>query len=241
MLAEALSGTGLAGSPERYFSDHVMRTLAGRWGTRGWGAYTVRLIEATSSPSGVFGALVTHDDLARLLDGLGSMEGCADRAPGTLLESTFPGVRFVWVGRRDSLRQAVSWERAVQTKVWADTGEPVPIAAPRPRFDRAAIAERLRLLAEYETAWRGFFEAVGAEPVRVDYEDLASDYEGSARRVLEELGVSLPRELWFGPRRLRRQADARTERWVRRFTSGATNSAHRPATRPTGTAPPIDR
>lgn len=233
LLCEALANTGLAGSPERYFSDPVMRTLAGRWGTPRWDAYTATLQEATSSPNGVFGALVTNEDLTRLLDGMRAAGG-EPLAPGALLEATFPGLRYVWIRRRDTLCQAVSWERAAQTGVWCDTGNPVPVAVPRPRFDRAAIARRQHAIEEGEAAWCGFLGAAGARAVHVDYEDLAGDYKGTARRVLEELGIPLPEDLWFGPRRLRRQSDARTDRWVERFTGDTSRRARGRVEGPTG-------
>ena len=116
----------------------------------------------------------------------------------------------------DRLRQAISWERAEQSGTWVRlAGERAP-AVPRPRFDASAIARRLAEIETQEAAWRAWFEAAGAAPIRVAYEDLAADYEGTARRVTRELGLASPRAIDFGERAMVAMADGITERWAGR-------------------------
>ena len=60
---------------------------------------------------------------------------------------------WVWVRRRDVLRQAVSLWRALQTQTWREAGAPQPTAV----YSRAAIAHLTALLADQDAAWGAFF------------------------------------------------------------------------------------
>jgi LPS sulfotransferase NodH len=128
-----------------------------------------------------------------------------------------PPTRYVWIVRRHRVRQAISWERAEQGGTWARLAGERPLAVPRPRFDARAIARRLAEIERQEAAWRAWFEAAGATPIRVAYEDLAADYETTARSVARALAIEVPAALSMGERTLLAMADPTTERWVRRF------------------------
>ena len=158
-----------------------------------------------------------EQDLAGLLAALRRLPGHAKLDGHALLAAAFPNLRYVWLRRADKLRQAVSWERAAQTGVWSNTGEPLPIVVPRPRFDRDAIQVRLDEIERGEADWQELFDRAGVKPVQVGFDELAADYEGTARRVLAELRIEAPADLWFAPRRLRLMSDAVNERWAERF------------------------
>ena len=93
----------------------------------------------------------------------------------------------------------------------ASAGRPPPR-----RIDASAIACRLAEIETQEAAWRAWFGAAGATPIRVAYEDLAADYEGTARRMARELGLAPPRAIEFGERAMVAMVDRVTEQWVGR-------------------------
>jgi LPS sulfotransferase NodH len=201
LLCEALRNTGMAGQPDDFFEPETARTLAERWGERAPDRYLERALEEGSTPNAVFGARLSLSGLRTLRDQLDAL----------------PRARYVWIARRDRLRQAISWERAEQSGTWARlAGERAP-AVPRPSFDARAIARRLSEIETQEAAWRAWFEEAGATPIRVAYEDLAADYEGTARRVTRALGLAPPRAIDFGERAMVAMADRVTEQWVRRY------------------------
>jgi glycosyltransferase involved in cell wall biosynthesis/LPS sulfotransferase NodH/tetratricopeptide (TPR) repeat protein len=206
LLCAVLGGTGVAGHPDEFFEPGTLRTLAGRFAASDFGAYLGELYERTSTPNGVFGVELTSDVLPEVVAGL--------RAP---VRDALAGLGYVHVTRRDRLAQAVSWVRDEQS----------------PRFDRRAIERRLRAIEEAEAAWAEFFAAARVEPVRVTYEELIADYEGTARRVLTGLGIRVPRPLWLAPPIALPQVDGVGERWVERFTRPARAAARaRPRSRP---------
>ncbi len=79
------------------------------------------------------------------------------------------------------------------------------------------IDHLVRQIEEHELAWEQFFDEVGIEPYCAVYEDLSANYEATACNILQYLGVALPDTHRFAERRMKRQADALSEEWVRRY------------------------
>lgn len=211
LLCEALRNTGVAGRPQEFFNES-MRLVMRESTTAEFAEYLAGVREDGSSPNGVFGAKILQAHLAALLERLQAVYGSVS-GPAMLLERAFPGLRYIRIVRRDRLRQAMSFYRAMRSGRWVDDGHP----APRPRYDREAIERYRQELEAQERAWQAFFADNDIDPTPVVYEDLARDYEGTARAVLKHLRITPPRPMYLGERRLARQADALTERWMRRF------------------------
>jgi len=70
---------------------------------------------------------------------------------------------------------------------------------------------------EQEKLWERFFQRIGIDPLRIEYENLCEDYEGNIRRVLDFLQISLPRRARIGPPVTVRQADDISRVWEKRF------------------------
>jgi LPS sulfotransferase NodH len=83
-----------------------------------------------------------------------------------------------------------------------------------------------------EARWEALLAQWPDPPVVVAYEDLAANYEKTARTVVAALGIDAPDPIVFGERRMVAQADALTDRWVkrmRRLTPGAGRAPRRPS------------
>jgi LPS sulfotransferase NodH len=142
-------------------------------------------------------------------------EIAAAATDGAVLESVFPGLRYVWLRRDNKLRQAISWWRADVTGQYALTADAV--AAEPPAFDHDAI-ERLVHYAEVcEQGWRDWFAVNSIEPLEIVYENLIKDVDKSVRDVARFLDVAMPATVRNVVPRLLRQADNHTERFVRLF------------------------
>jgi trehalose 2-sulfotransferase len=139
----------------------------------------------------------------------------AGAADPEVLAAAFPGLRYVWLRRRDKLRQAISWWRAAATGQYALAASQV--AAEPPEFDHDAIGRLLWLAQASEAGWRDWFAAHSIKPLQIVYEDLIQDVDGAARNVAGFLDVPLPPGLEQIRPRLRRQADQHTEHMVRLF------------------------
>ena len=139
-----------------------------------------------------------------------------------MLAAIFPNVHYIYVFRRDKVRQAISLHRAVQTQQWAlfDDAPRSPVV--QPAFDFAAIEQYRQNILSHETAWQRFFDRCDVTPFTLVYEEFVLTYEATTQTILDYLNIPMPSDLFFGPRHLRRQADNLTEEWLRRYYEEAT-------------------
>jgi LPS sulfotransferase NodH len=220
LLCEALKNTGLAGFPEEYF-------LNGEGWEDGWWArqhgvvsrkdYLKLVFEQGTSPNGVFGTKVMWNYFHTMLKSLQELPEYKGLNSPQLMAALFPNVHYIWIVRRDKVRQAVSWAKAGQTDVYAWHKGETPVLKRELTFDFGFIDQLYNLILEGEAGWQSFFEACAVQPFQVEYENLAEAYEETALRILEYLKIPYPKNLVFGERRLQKQADALNEVWVQKY------------------------
>jgi len=243
LLCQALAATGLAGRPEEYFEarratgaprsaadyfegaafelGRVPRPAVPEYsslaGIEDYRDHLAAVLERGTGPNGVFGAKLmwAHvDDFTALARTLPELEH-ADL--GEILAALVGEVDYVWVRRRDEVRQAVSLWRAIQTQAWrSDGGRPERPA----RYSFHAIDHLLNRLRADDRAWQRYFGRQSVVPLEIVYEDMAEDLAGSVRAVLRRIGIDCAGVEVATPE-LRRQADERSEEWVERYRGEA--------------------
>ena len=70
-----------------------------------------------------------------------------------------------------------------------------------PAFSFRAINYLVRLLTAHDAAWDAYFLGLGAEPLKVTYEELAAAPEPVVRRVLDHVGIDSTGDCASTPRR----------------------------------------
>ena len=223
LLCELLAGTGVAGRPEEYFEFlsasgrvrqpreyfpadadpeilELLPPLEPALPEVPWERRLAEARERGTTANGVFGAKMMWAYLPDFL------------AHGEPEEQLGP-LRWVHVERRDTLAQAISLWRAVQTAQWRAEDRD---SAVEPVFHAGAIAHLKDRLEEHAAAWREWFAGRGIEPLEIVYEEFARSPTPTICRVLDHIGV--PSEGVDVPEPpLRRQADHRSQEWVDRF------------------------
>ncbi|MGB8982766.1 MAG: Stf0 family sulfotransferase [Anaerolineales bacterium] len=230
LLCEALKNTGLGGVPEEYFLPHE------GWENGAWArqngvtsrADFLRLVlEKGTSPNGVFGTKVMWNYFEEMLRNLRELPEYRDLLGPQIMASLFPNLHYIWIVRRDKVRQAVSWARAGQTNVYARVKGASPVTATRePVFDFTFIDNLYNLVLEGEAGWQSFFEASDVQPFKVIYEELVEAYEPTALAILDYLKVPYPPDLVFGERRLLKQADALNDAWAEKYLEMRQTAEH---------------
>lgn len=221
LLCGLLESSGVAGRPASYFNRKTLDRYAGAWGVsrardgRIDHAFVQAAMTAGSTPNGVFAARVMGETWPELIGDLAAAAPDAIRTDAELLEAEFGRLRYVHLRRDDVVAQAVSWVKSLQTHYWHPGEEREPGGQP-PRYDRELIGRLVTAVEEYEAAWRHWFAAHGIQPYEVTYEQLATDPLGTAGRVLEQLGLTVPdgRQLQI---RDQRQADQINREWISRY------------------------
>lgn len=199
MICEALCLSGVAGIPTEYFDAETRSGFCAAWNVAE-PEYLAALLPRKTTPNGVF-ACKAHFHQYREAFGVEEVPAFCGQ------------VRYVWLSRRDSIRQAVSYAKAIQTNQWASTHQSTN---ENPRFDPEQI-ESLRKQNAYEEAhWQEFFESQGLIPLRLFYEDFCLAPCESVAEILKHLEIEGAPEVEFSLS-LEKQADDLSERWVEMF------------------------
>ena len=131
------------------------------------------------------------------------------------MSGIFPSLQYIWITRRNKVRQAVSWWKALQTGVWrwADDNQPFP--KQEAEFDFEAIDGLVPEIVMREASWQEYFASCRVSPCVVVSMRLCT----SLRRNSSKSG-EIPRYpnsatyLVFGRRKMKSQADTVSEEWV---------------------------
>ncbi len=120
------------------------------------------------TPNGIWGGKLMWNQTPLLLQ---RAAGLPDRSGDGLLAAIRDVIGsdpvLVHVYRPDVVSQAVSFWRAVQTRVWR--GRPDPTRDSRAEYHAGAIAHVVTMLREQEKGWRAWFDEEGIEPIEVSY------------------------------------------------------------------------
>ncbi len=241
LLVESLRATGMAGEPQEFFQYLPTTSMSPQ--PREWFAGVedesiLRLLDPLvegkpdlapsdiwrdyvrtvgRTPNGVWGGKLMWNQTPLLLE---RAEGLSERSgPGLLAairDVTGSDPVLIHVYRPDVVSQAVSFWRAVQTRVWRGRADPVRDA--RAEYHAGAIAHVIRLLQAQEEGWRAWFAEENISPIDVSYPYLWRNLTTVVATVLEALGLD-PR---LAPQPvLERQADQRSDEWVDRYRRDA--------------------
>ena len=218
-LGDALEQTGVAGRPTEYFNRRFWPELFEHFGIATASSYLDAVTTQTATVNGVFGVKVMLDaDADPTFDALRERLFAPQLSDADAVQRAFPGLRFVYLTRRDKVRQAVSYVRANTSGVWARyRGEAPSVAAGDAKFDFAALNGWVHELALREARWQRFFDEVEATPYTVVYEDYVRAPERAVRGILDFLGLE-PAPDWSLPELPQaRLADEVSEAWVTRY------------------------
>ena len=213
LLGHLLYATGAAGWPGEWFSREDVDRNWKAWGVSSWREYVDRVFEAGTAPNGVFCTKLMWGYLGEALFELRRLARMYDEDDLAVLRSFFPEPSFVWIRREDVVAQAVSWAKAVQTGQWASFQ---PVQA-EPAFDFDEIDGLYHLARVHDAAWARWFAAHGVDPLRIVYEELASDPVRVVEDVIARLGLEPSPVEGHPPMELARQGDAVNRDWAARY------------------------
>jgi LPS sulfotransferase NodH len=224
LLSEALQATEIAGRPREYFAPELHNDWLKKWhspGISSFPEFIAMAVKHGTTSNGVFGCKVHWYQFQSLLNELRATDHNANLSDAGLIQKTFPNVRYIWLFRRDKVRQAVSYYRASRTGQWwniASSGNGHPPQQPQTvPFDFSHISKLRETLLQHESNWRNFFSSAEIQPQKIAYEELAQAYDATTVRVLESLNIDLPPDFAVSGPRLKRQADSVSEDWSKRY------------------------
>lgn len=212
LLCEILSSLGFAGNPAEHFWDppgSEVEPLADRW---------PHVLQSGTCPDGVFGTKLMWYQAERLQRELPAVVGMPDEPLTRIFATILDDPKYVYLTRRDRVRQAVSLVRAMQTGQWRSMDP----EAGAPKYNAEAISREIEFLLDDERNWEGFFARNALAPYRLTYEDLDSAPQDTVAGLLAFLGHRGSLAISLRAARHQRQADDATGAWVSAYRAEQT-------------------
>lgn len=209
LLNHALASTGVAGNPCEWMNGRDPNTINKDDVEQMW--------EAGTTPNGVFGVKTSlNPEWIDAFRKLYELPGTATKA--NVWREAFPNCnKHIYMTRRNKVRLAVSWWRAIVSGEWhRQHGEKPQEHDIVDKYKFDAINHLFTECSIREAAMEEFFSEEGIVPLTIVYEDFILDYEGTVFKVLEYLNIPSDNVI-VSPPALDRLADDVTEKWVQRF------------------------
>jgi LPS sulfotransferase NodH len=232
LLMQALEDTGIAGRPREWLNHAGDAGLLAAYSAADALALRDELWRRFTTENGVFGVkygmtVRLHEDVMRVF--AGAIPGVHDTDGRRAWEAFFPECRHVFMTRRNKIRLAVSWWRAIQSEEWhrprrsrrsTVVGEPairerVPDLVDRYSYD--AIEHLFAEVSVREADTQDLFDRWGVVPHTVVYEDFIASYESTVRGVLEYLDIPDRQRIAIADPAFDPIADDVSEAWTQRF------------------------
>ncbi len=184
--------------------------------------YLVAALRHGTTPNGIFGAKMMWSEYFDVFLGkVRSIPSLNEPNTAVLLSRIFPDLRYLWLSRRDKVRQGISHWKALQTGVWGVTRDTGGRSQKEAVYNFDAIHHLVSGAAKSDAAWARYFAHHGIRPYVVTYEDFTVEHEATIARVLTFLGIPRPSSLGIEKTQLQKQADATSEAWLRRYLTEA--------------------
>ena len=180
-------------------------------------AYFERTLRRTCSPNGIGAFKLMWDQVSDFAHGIRRSMRWRDQTSLDFARLLPEGTRYLWLVRRDTLRQAVSLSRAIQTGCWDSRAQREFTGLQL--FDHRHVRALLKWVEHQNREWERFFRDNGINPLRLTYEEVVDDPPSAVVEIFRFLGIPAPpaNEMRSEHLPLERQTDAVTEEWIRRF------------------------
>jgi trehalose 2-sulfotransferase len=143
--------------------------------------------------------------------------GWHDAAPlAPALTRIFPGLRVIYLDRKNIAAQAVSQFRAEISGIWhARPGQTRQDFEAEGKFDLARISRIVQTMEQEKTSWEDWFAANRITPLRLEYRLLETDVREALGRIAGTMKLDLRPDLVAGGGTLK-LADALSTDWTER-------------------------
>ena len=219
LLCKALESTGIAGNPREWFN--CPPGLLETFHQTNHADLQEYLWKLGSTPNGVFA--INHSfyepHFSLLTETLRKFPACPPEETGRtkIWEHIFPNHRHIFMTRRNKVRLAVSWWRAIQSGEWHLSPEQERKTVDLSNaYSYEAIQHLYDECSMREAGIQEFFSEGGIVPLTVVYEDFIQQYEQTIQIILGYLGLDT-KSVTIAPPALTKTADPVSEEWVQRF------------------------
>jgi len=225
LLCEALASTGIAGQPGEFFNLMPGEdSLCAKYGAENFEALKTKIWAAGTSQNGMLGIKIGRHNahMDRIFNEILAFQRSENGIPNdrkAIWAAIFPNCQHIFLTRRNKVRQAVSWWKAIKDNAWhlkVGQNHENEHSFYEENYDFDALSHLLKETVLRECAIQAYFSENNISPLTVVYEDFVQNYEATIYRILEFLGINTT-GVKIGTKALTRTATAQSEAWVQRF------------------------
>lgn len=217
MLTEALEATGIAGKPHEW----ILAGWSKDYPSNNPAEIQQHLWERGSTANGIFGLKHSFCEphFRQLIEIFHQFPTCPsnEKNRAKIWEHAFPNPRHIFMTRRNKVRLAVSWWKAIKGREWHRRAGASPRSVDLTgAYSFDAIHHLYRECSMREAGIQEFFSEGNIVPLTIVYEDFIQEYEKTVRKILEFIELDTT-NIEIPVPSLAQTADAISEEWVRRF------------------------
>lgn len=180
-----------------------------------------RMYEKGTTENGCFGVKIMWENLEDMRRFYISIPEWSNFNAPEVLENIFPNAKYIYISRRDKVRQAVSMVKAIKTGYFTsrqeDEAKEKGEYKTAKEYDHETVFQQYKRLLKEDELWQNYFKQINVSPYRVIYEEFVDNYEKTIRNVLEFIDVEGWNAIEIGEKALRKQADEENEKWAEAF------------------------
>ena len=236
LLCRALQSTGIAGNPSEWLNAS---DLLDKYQLSSYAELQQRLWQLGTTSNGVFGVKtgVYEPYFGQIIDTFKQFPGCNPESNnrvevwenailGALPRAPyvdaglhrFPNHKHIYMTRRNKVRLAVSWWKAIKSEEWHRQAGQAPVADNlKNKYSYRAIAHLFAECSMREAAIQEFFAEGSIVPLTIVYEDFVLAYEATMRNILDYIEIPDSEKVAIANPPLQKLADDVSEEWVQRF------------------------
>lgn len=221
LLCEGLRSTGIAGKPGEHFLANT--SLLDFYKAKDYEELQQKIWHKGMTANGVFGVKVNapNKENDSIIQDLTKFPGLNRSNPSNfeVWENAFPNGKHIFLTRRNKVRQAVSWWKAIVTDEWGRESGKVcsySVSDVKERYDFAAIRHLLIEATFLESKIQAFLDEDSILPLTIVYEDFIQEYEKMIRRIIDFLGIT-ETKYSVGEPYYEQLADEVSDEWTERF------------------------
>ncbi len=217
LLCQVLVATGIAGKPGEYLYEPNLpkdyKSSPERFQQYLWNVAT--------TDNGIWGLKYSFYEpgFGELIELLKAFPTCRPQEINrvAIWESAFPNHRHIFMTRRNKVRLAVSWWKAIRSQEWHRVrGEKPKSVDLTDAYSFEAIKHLYVECSMREAGIQEFFREGNIVPLTIVYEDFIARYEETVCNILDFLGLDHT-SIQVPPPPLAPTADDISEQWVQRF------------------------
>ena len=224
LLCKGLESTGIAGIPGEYFNLPDKVSLCEHYDVNTYEQLKTKIWQIGTSKNGVFGIKHSwfahrHEKISKEIAQLRACPIAKSINHEALFADLFPNCKHIYLTRRNKVRQAVSWWKAIQDNVWhLEKGKTRQENSTfyEEKYDFDALSHLFKEAILRECAIQAYFSQYQIIPLTLVYEDFIHDFEATVRQIVTYLEIDAP-DFTVDDFYYEKTASEGSEIWVQRF------------------------